>query len=396
MNDTSILRHVLLLVLLGLAAPAHAAQESEAPARFARIASDDAVVRNLADEKGIAILEPRAGTLVAVYRELAGWLEVEVPGGYVAWVHGDYLRPTDTPGISEVTNNAVNVRPLPKSTVDSFPLPQRLHAGDRLRVLPLGADDQPDDPKWVKIQTPPGVHAWIRTTAVADLSAGEDGKALWREALARAAEARPVEAAAPRPAAAEASAGASALEGTSARADAEALALVERAQALLAKDPERVGLDYAAVLALLDEADALSSSGDVQLRAQGLRERALAYQKIDEVRAELESARDQRVAELEAKQREVLEASRRKDPLGAAFLVRGTLVRNVLPDGSPRYFVTFGGETLSELLCTSGRYDLDLFAGYEVGVQGTELQSASGTREVPAVETERLEVLRRR
>ena len=36
-----------------------------------------------------------------------------------------------------------------------------------------------------------------------------------------------------------------------------------------------------------------------------------------------------------------------------------------------------GGEVVFEISCDSGRYDLDLFQGYELGVRGTTLRAAS-------------------
>ena len=75
--------------------------------------------------------------LVAIYEEhAAGWVAVEVPGGFSVWVFGKYLKPTSDGGdIYEVTRNAVNIRPRPASDVTNFPMPQRLHAGDRVRLI---------------------------------------------------------------------------------------------------------------------------------------------------------------------------------------------------------------------------------------------------------------------
>ena len=47
------------------------------------------------------------------------------------------------------------------------------------------------------------------------------------------------------------------------------------------------------------------------------------------------------------------------------------------------------------LYCPSDRYDLELFAGYEVGVQGSVFQS-SEARETPALDITRVEIIKRR
>ena len=71
------------------------------------------------------------------------------------------------------------------------------------------------------------------------------------------------------------------------------------------------------------------------------------------------------------------------------------LTRNGAADGTTTYLLRFGKETQCEVTCPSGRYDLDLFAGYEVGVLGTERRepTASG---VPGILITRLEILSRR
>ena len=90
----------------------------------------------------------------------------------------------------------------------------------------------------------------------------------------------------------------------------------------------------------------------------------------------------------------VWEASRAKDPLGGIFATRGVLLRRT-QDGVPTYVIRFGGQTVAELFCKSGRYDLGMFAGYEVGVQGAEFESSSG-RAIPVLEVSRVEIIKRR
>ena len=56
----------------------------------------------------------------------------------------------------------------------------------------------------------------------------------------------------------------------------------------------------------------------------------------------------------------MLESSRKKDPLGHVFRARGVLLRRVGTDGVPHYFLRFGNDVSHEVVCLSGRYELDL------------------------------------
>ena len=47
---------------------------------------------------------------------------------------------------------------------------------------------------------------------------------------------------------------------------------------------------------------------------------------------------------------------------------------------------------ICELFCATGRYDLELYTGYEVGVQGEELRTIEGGGIAP-VEISRVEII---
>ena len=60
--------------------------------------------------------------------------------------------------------------------------------------------------------------------------------------------------------------------------------------------------------------------------------------------------------------------------------------------------MTFGGETVAEVRCLSGRYDLEVFERFEIGVIGRELQpvvraTATTMAEARVVDISRIEVL---
>jgi hypothetical protein len=119
-----------------------------------------------------------------------------------------------------------------------------------------------------------------------------------------------------------------------------------------------------------------------------------SLEEANALRVELEAVRAERSEDLRHQRQGVLEAGRKKDPLGARFLARGALFRRTGSDGVPRYVLMFGGRAQGELFCASGRYDFDMFAGFEIGVQG--LDYVLGAEELPGIDVTRIEILARR
>ena len=400
----NLLALVLTFVLGPLLAVTASAQEAgNAPLRYARISTDDARVVNLPDANGLELARPERGTIVSVWRELAGWLEVEVPGGYLAWMHGRFLQPTDVEGVYEVTRNAINVRPLPKSDVTSFPLPQRLHSGDQVRVVAL------DDPKvamsetWARIVTPPGVHAWIRSEQVKTLSASERGVDLWAAAVASTASpkggATPSNDATPGSSSTStpgSNAGTATNGATTTATGVEEATRTEIARLRTAIDAARESEapDYTGLRDELQGLAATAPTGALRIEAEAELKRLSALEEVVRVRQELEAERERRAQEVWDRERGVREASRAKDPLGAVFRWRGVLLRNSTGSGTPSYTLRFGGRDVCEVVCTSGRYDLDLLAGTEVGIFGDE--NLAGSALGSLVDIRRLEVLKLR
>lgn len=381
----------LLLLAVGFSAGAAAAsQEPTAPLRYARVTDGDAKVRNLADDRGIELAAPGEGALLAVHRELAGWLEVEAPGGFAVWVYGRYLQTTAETDVYEVTGTAVNMRPRPKSDVTNFPLPQRLQPGDRVRAIELLQQDQALETNWVRVWSPPGVRAWIRADETAPLAAGEDGAALWTAAL----EALPAAEARPAPVQKKPVSGVAEPERD---AEGEARKELERARGLLADAATAEAPDYAPVRRALEAAVRVSPNGVAAAEARQELERLSFKEEAASLRVELERERVRVADEARRLQAEVMDRSKQKDPLGSVFLSRGSLIRQVAADGAPRYFLRFGNATASEIVCAGGRYQLDDYAGYEIGVFGAEVEAAdAAARGFPLIAIERLEVVARR
>lgn len=377
----------IALVLLALPL-AGRADSQEAAQRYVRVTSAQARILNLADDKGVAIAEPEVGELLLVHEEnAAGWLAVEAPGGFAVWVFGKYLTSTPEEGVFEVTRNAVNLRPGPSSEMANFPLPQRLHAGDRVLLIATLDPQAPLAETWARIWSPQGVRAWIRTAHTAPLPATEDGAVLWSAALAAAGE-RVV----PRSAHTSKAAASKSTEETAAVAS-DAQAALDAAQAELETERQKDAPDFARIRLQIDEVLETNPSSATTIEARETLRRIDTLEEAASLKAELLLERERRARRAVEAQKEVWEASKKKDPLGQAFLSRGVLFRRRAADGNHHYFLRFGGETVAELACGTGRYDLEVFAGQEIGVQGAELALVG---ETPTIDVARIEVLKLR
>ena len=66
-------------------------------------------------------------------------------------------------------------------------------------------------------------------------------------------------------------------------------------------------------------------------------------------------------------------------------------------DEPDTWILRWAGTPVTEVVCTSGRYDLALFEGYELGVQGRSVREAGATTEgvgaLSALDLERIEVI---
>ena len=375
----------LLVLSSGLLAAVRGPIQGDAskPLRYGRISAEGVAIRNLADDKGKEIARPAKGDLVAVYKETSGWLEVEVPGGFAVWIFGKYLQPTAQEGLYEVVGNAINLRPGPSSDlstdVNNFPLPQRLQAGDKLRLIELQEPAKPLSETWARVWSPPGVRGLVRAAQVSALGASEDGATLWTAALAAVPSVPPVRAAQPRasePSPAE-------------QRVVEGAAALEEARKLLESERVKETPDYDAVEAALNAV--VAHGGTVALEARAELRTLATLREAAALKSDLERERARRAQEVLDEQKRVWERSREKDPFGGVFAARGVVERRTASDGIARFYLRFGGEISCELVCSSGRYDFSTFAGTEVGIHGSEITSRTG--EVPTFEVGRVEVL---
>lgn len=398
-----LLRLAACSAFLALPCAAQSVGAVDSPARYARVAISGARVLNLNDANATEVHKPAQGTLLAVFRETDEWLEVETPGGFAVWVYGRYLGETGEPDVYRVNGDGVNLRPQPSRGVTNFPLGQQLYAGDQVRVIERADAALALKDDWVRVWSPPGVRAWIAKSSTEPLDAGEDGAALWMAALASLPSAPARAEAARKSGAADAATdgardASSGTNGEKSEAMAKFDAALEAAVTRMEDERMQPAPDWAAVRALFAEAERLAPSGAERAQVRLGLQTLVPLEEASALRARLEDERARLSEAARTEQERVQAASREKDPLGGVYLVRGGLERVTEGAGESatrRYFVRFGTGAVAEIICVSGRYDLDLFVGYQVGVRGTELRPAvdDGLRHI---EVTRLEVIGRR
>ena len=156
--------------------------------------------------------------------------------------------------------------------------------------------------------------------------------------------------------------------------------------------------DYAPVIAAYERVLTLASKGSstYQLAETGLT-KANIQAGIAAERANIAAEQARRQAELDRLAQEERDRQRMKDPLMGRFIKRGWLEERRI-EGDKRYFMVWDGQTVCEVVVSNGRYDLEQFTGFEIGVMGTtvrlEQPSGRGTiAEVRMLDLYRIEVI---
>jgi hypothetical protein len=420
--------------------PSVAAPVATALPTYAQAGPRGARLRSLADEKGHLLCDIPAGTVLKLRGERAGWVQVEIPGGFAAWTSGQYLSETETPGQLEFNGDRVNLRPQPQAdNINNFPV-GTLSKGARVQLIERANPERALKEDWVRIWTPAGTAAWLRKAEAEALASGADGAKQWADAVAksthlpapifvrpaRGIEAPPTSSAkvgvatdavakpgespsvANRPAAATAQQAsapgaqpgaqpvapsvAPSVTGAPLSAPEAALATARAnlAAARTAETPDLVALraSYEQALAL-DQAS--GKPGSVTEFAHADLEAVVALEAAAAMRAEMEASKLRVAAELEAQRKQVLHAAAAKDPLTQTYAAHGTLVRRAGASGAPLYWLVQGGRDICQLTCSNGRYRLEQYAGRYLGIHGETGTLASGNASIDAA---RIEVLR--
>jgi hypothetical protein len=391
----------LLALGLGLASAATAvAQEPEIAAGSYVRAKDGAVVRNFRDEKGKAVTHLEAGTLLLVHQENRNYYEVSSPTGFPVWVFGQYLAETGTEGVLKVMGSGVRMRPLPELSVDSYPLSTKLNRGDLVQFIERADPGLSFAADWIQVWSVPHAHGWVSSTEVDAANDQEVAGREWTDSLRGLVDV-PMKVAPAVAAEPDEEAAAKQTPGDSAKIPEEAYRSLAYGKTLL-KGAMKKGQDateadfessiraFHTVLEMVPESSIMAAEANTKLME------AKAYQTSAATRATLaavEKRQEEMVAEwAEAKRREEL----RSTDLMGRFMGRGW-VRKTGRGDDARYFL-YWDDTVQEISCESGRYDLDLFLGYELGVRGMILRAASmATDDMPAevslLDVSRLEVI---
>ena len=114
--------------------------------------------------------------------------------------------------------------------------------------------------------------------------------------------------------------------------------------------------------------------------------------------SDLEAEKLRRTEQILTRQKRLWEESRQRDPLAGRFDARGVLVRQSRAGEAARYVLRWGPDQVCEVRCASGRYDLDLFAGNELGMMGALSYSEPDAllADRPVLEVGRIEVISKR
>ena len=383
-----------------------AVQDGQELLRYVRVGDSGAKVQNLNDPQAETLLELPAGSVLAVHSERAGWMNVEAPGGFRVWVWGEFLEPTEEFGVLKVTASDLRMRPLPSSGIESYPIEQRLGRGQKLRMIGRKNESLPMARDWVQVWSPPGARAWVRSQSTAPLAASDNGSSLWAAAVTKALDGRKpaavttdaVSSSAARPAAS--STGGAAAAAAPAGAQDVAAALTSANSMLAAErtvDQNGGTPNYAAVIAAYQAVLALEPKGPSADIASSRIETAKLLDDAHRLKLDLETERADREAKL-ASARIQMEEAKSRDAFFGRFEARGWIEERRLPGRSePVWMLSWSGSDVAEIVCHSGRYDLDVFRNFELGINGRTLRGAveasAGQPRPMQIDVQRIEVL---
>ena len=384
------------------AAPASGAQEQAtqgAIERYVLAGADGASLYNLPDPKGQVVLEVEAGTPLAVLgsKSEGRYLKVMAPGGLKVWVFGKYLKESERKGWVELTGSYVQMRPMPRSQ-NSYPLGQ-LDRGERLLFLQRNDPSKPMAEDWVQVYSPGDTAAYVLAARTAAVPEGQDGAKLW----GGAADAAMVERASgtPQPISDQASdeaAPATPEPGpesgpVSTEAPTDVFAAMRQADALMDAEMKKPAPDFLAMTAAYETVLAMKPDAPTRhLVERRMNEISLARE-LSELKQQAASEKAQRERELRELRAHIDRLSTERDPLWGRFVARGWLESEVV-QGERVYTIRFGSERVAEVRCLSGRYDLDQYVDFELGLRGMSIASSgTGAEALPVIDIDRIEVI---
>ena len=398
------MKHRILAVAAILATAFAFTQPTEAAAPAAPVAPTQGgefyrtqgttAVRNFPDRNGASFIEVEAGTIVRAFSTSQGippFREVEVGGGFPVWVFGKYLQPTNVDGVLVVSGSRVNMRPSPDLTPGAMPLrSSKLNAGQRVKLVKRANKATSLAEDWVLIQAPANTRAWIEASMLAPVDKAEGGAA-WKAAAitlptkptARAAApAQPRKVKAPR-----------ITEETAAQLT-KADAAFDRVIELRSPTSE----DWRGVVVAYDAVIASAPEGTVTLQNAQTRHRtAVARMELASLREDVSSQARKHDAELSKVNAYLETREARASARQGRFRERGWLKQETI-EGREAWYLSFAGETVAEVVCNSGRYNLAFFEGHDLGILGVEIkpfvvETATTAAAPPVIDIGRIEVL---
>lgn len=380
-----------------------AASASAPKVEYVRAAAS-AKLYNLPDPKAVVMTTVEKGALLHVKEVRGTWLAVEPAGGIPVWVYGKYLAAADE-GRATVVGTKVRMRPLPNTNQESYPLDQLLQGRETLKVLQRADETKPLEKDWVKVLAPAGTIAWVQASLASNQPVADGAAAMTAEhdaalaklavvslpksfasgneavAAAKPAETKPTETKPSESKPADAKQTESKLAETTPAAapkpenDAE----YAKAEALYESTRSGSASDWSAVKAAYEGYLQASPKGALAANARMRIEECELRLQMAQIEADKKMLEKERAAQLEEAQRRLKAASLAQDPLWGRFQARGWLELDPMADPkSPRWLLRFGGKTVAEVVCGTGRYDLSQYSGYEIGVMGTITRGAIG------------------
>lgn len=362
-------------VLLSATEAAPLTAQAGQPTYYVETVEGGAKLLNLPADSAREVLRVGPNQVLGVYKETADYLEVEAPGGVPVWVFGKYLQSAgqSEARVLEVTGNRVSMRPSPNSKTDNYPLPQYLYAGERVWQIERLDAAKPMSEDWVKIWSPPGKHAYVAKARTRAIAASADGRALWNASRTAALDARLPLPGEMEKAKAEAAETKSLAQIEAQKAEVRALESINEADRLFeeAAAAGRENADFSAARAAYQDLLNRMGEGYYAERAEmGLKKIEL-HEDLARMAGEARIRQEQAITRQQTLITRLEEANMAKsDPLWGRYQTRGWVERVARRGEEPAWQIRWAGETQSELICRSGRYDLSLYEGFEVGVVG--------------------------
>lgn len=358
-----------------------------------------AIGRSFPDRAGSMVMELAQDQLMLVLETSPGtrpFYRVEVAGGFLTWVHGKFVTPHGNQGVLTITGDRLNMRPMPSSGPDSMALPDRLMIGTQVELAGRNDETLPMSEDWVQIWAPKGSSFWVEASLT---SVRTDGAAATAEFVkaTRHLPAAPMKAQAPskpkempKPQAVV-----PAVKPGARQALTDADAMYDVAMGRTSPDGATwtaVEMAYKKVMEMSGPSTPLFQVASRQAERCALR---AALSTLGGDMTEREEARRLRISQLLDEQR-LREMARTPD--WGRFDGRGWVESVQAAGEMDRWYIWWAGKRRVELISGDGRYDLDDFVGYQVGIAGAvRREYTPPTLEVdellPLLDVRRVEVI---